>query len=285
MYHAPIKIKYPLRKKNPLAIDIPKTIEELYGISLMAKEINKTKEDTNKEKGELINQLKETEKRFNDLFVFTQTKISQIIQEADCLIQQAKIKNEQAILVAKGELGVNAPVPKKGIDYFDGKNAESLNKSEIIAEILSNIVVPQPKKVDEEKIIKSVLTKIPKIKELKSDSLQQLVEKINSLNEEIEMKTIKGLKTLLGNLEATIRNAVSKIVLGGSVRGGGATNLDSPTSGAVNGANTQFTFAEIPKLLFIDSVAKYENVHYTRSGTTITITDGAPPVQNIRSLR
>lgn len=64
---------------------------------------------------------------------------------------------------------------------------------------------------------------------------------------------------------------------------GGGISVETPT-GTVNGSNVTFTVSNAPSYIVVDGVSKFETLHYTYAAGTITITDGAPPVQYIRSF-
>lgn len=70
--------------------------------------------------------------------------------------------------------------------------------------------------------------------------------------------------------------------------GGGGMTEESPTSGAVNGVNTTYVFAHVPKIIVTDRMTSVDGQGYTYSGTAPTITVEIdpliPPVQFIRSF-
>ena len=63
----------------------------------------------------------------------------------------------------------------------------------------------------------------------------------------------------------------------------GSFSVATP-SGTVDGVNTTFAHATQPLFLISDGAIRIEGVHYTYTGTTIEITDGAPPVQYLRAF-
>ena len=73
----------------------------------------------------------------------------------------------------------------------------------------------------------------------------------------------------------------SLIRLGG---GGGGMSLPETPSGTVNGVNTTFYVTSLPKFIIVDGVSKFQDVHYTLTGSTIEIIDNSPPVQFIRAI-
>lgn len=48
-----------------------------------------------------------------------------------------------------------------------------------------------------------------------------------------------------------------------------------------DGSRTTFTFATKPKWVSVDGVNKFETTNWSYSGTTLTVTDGAPPVNSM----
>lgn len=93
-----------------------------------------------------------------------------------------------------------------------------------------------------------------------------------------------------GSLVTVWANPITHRLLVDSSGGAGGTGLqfEVPT-GTVNGSNVSFTVANTPKYISIDGVIKRAtdsagNTHYSYSAPTITITDGAPPTQDILSF-
>lgn len=135
------------------------------------------------------------------------------------------------------------------------------------------------------------------------DTPEQVRDKLETLKEEarLDMKAIKGLddfETKLVDslvnraleildrrtqyLITKISNVQSQVDALGSSSGG--LNIEDPTSGTIDGSNTIFTFATVPSYLSIDDTNKFENTDYTRVGTTVTITNGSPPVNSIKGI-
>jgi hypothetical protein len=152
-----------------------------------------------------------------------------------------------------GKPGLAGKTPKKGIDYFT-----EAEKQALLAELLGQI----PKMTSEEW---KALGKALKIQE-----------------QWFSARHILGLEEVILNLLPPEKSKKVKLGGGGGGGGGGVT-LATP-SGTVDGSNTSFTIAGQPKWIIVDGINKFENVHYTYSVGTITITDGAPPVQFIRSI-
>lgn len=94
---------------------------------------------------------------------------------------------------------------------------------------------------------------------------QGIVSELNIVGSGVSITKVNGLPTVT--------------ITGGS----GTTAVETPT-GTVDGSNTSFTVANTPLYIIVDGVSKFSTLHYTYLAGTITITDGAPPVQYIRSV-
>jgi hypothetical protein len=94
---------------------------------------------------------------------------------------------------------------------------------------------------------------------------QGMVNELNIVGSGVAITTVNGLPTVT--------------ITGGS----GATAVETPT-GTVDGNNTAFTVSNTPLYIIVDGVSKFVTLHYTYLAGAITITDGAPPVQFIRSV-
>jgi hypothetical protein len=173
-----------------------------------------------------------------------------------------------------GTNGKDGYTPVKDKDYFDGKDGES---------------IVGPKGEDG--------------KDGSPDTAEQVRDKLESLKEEarLDVKAIKGLDDFETKLVDSIVNRALEILdrrtqylitkisnvqsqvdaLGSS---SGGLNIEDPTSGSINGSNTIFTFATVPSYLSIDDTNKFEGTDYTRVGTTVTITNGSPPVNSIKGI-
>jgi hypothetical protein len=102
--------------------------------------------------------------------------------------------------------------------------------------------------------------------QLKINGVKQgMVAELNIVGSGVAITSVNGLPTVT--------------ITGGS----GATAVETPT-GAVNGSNASYTVANTPLYIIVDGISKFETLHYTYLAGTITVTDGAPPVQYIRSV-
>src|SRR3990167_2623323 len=135
-------------------------------------------------------------------------------------------------------------------------------------EIAKSIKVPIVEKVVE--IVKEpTVTEI--VKEIaKHETPTEIADKINTLEERIEPKVIKGLVNYLKVLQRAMREKSSG--------GGGMGNwITEAPSGTINGVNTSFTITNGVAgggraiiLLYNGQVQEYTN-HFTVSGKTITM--------------
>lgn len=131
-------------------------------------------------------------------------------------------KNKIALAVLKKEV-----TPKKGIDYrdgFDGKPGESYTLTDRDKqEIAKNIDVPVVEKIVEKTLIeKPTITEIVKEKALKDEPLE-IANKLNTLEEVIEPKVIKGLNRRFNIIDKNISTIKKEKSSGTS--GGGMGNV------------------------------------------------------------
>ncbi len=101
--------------------------------------------------------------------------------------------------------------------------------------------------------------------------------------EGIKKGLVKNLNIKAGSnttVTHSIVNGLDTITISST---GGGSSVEIP-AGTPNSILTTFIVANTPKYIVVDGVTKFETVHYTYLAGTITITDGAPPVQFIRSI-
>ena len=161
----------------------------------------------------------------------------------------------------EGPPGANGYIPIKGVDYFDGKDGESPS----IIEIIKNIV-------------------IPKSKNGSSDTPEQIIEKLNISDKEIEQSKIAGLVDELKKIKADITLALNR-TQGVIKRGRGiAAWIIATPVGTINSVNRVFTIPTTrARLLFLNGVQQTEGTDFTRVLTEITYTD-APLIGDIHEL-
>lgn len=151
---------------------------------------------------------------------------------------------------------LNLVKPVKGKDYFDGEKGQD------------------GKNIDENKIIKQILSLIPQPKNGEDgspDTAKEIIEKINSSEYLIDASKIKNLPRVM-NLGGR----------GGS--GAGAESVEITPSGIINGVNTIFTLPSTPRTgavkLFVNGMRmKSGGEDYSISGITITMVS-APPTDS-----
>jgi hypothetical protein len=151
-------------------------------------------------------------------------------------------------------------------------------------------------------IVEKVVIKQPIIKEVAvTDTPDEIADKINTLEEKIELKTIKGAKKLVAaidNLKNTPRGVgitgVSRIVAGTGVtvspsdgRGDVTINALGGGSGAVtfetvsknldsNGATFTYTGSKLTSIAYVGGITK--TLNYTGSKLTSLVLSGSTPV-------
>lgn len=174
------------------------------------------------------------------------------------LLALANKLEKEVSLKLKGLDGEPGYSPVKGKDYFDGLPG---------------------KDADEEKILEELLSKIPTSEEIageitsSGEAIRDALELLQD-EERLDVSAIKGLEERLGGI---MKLAGRPII--GTVRA--ALDFLTPPE-AVNSSTVIFSCPFKPKYIIVDGVTKFEDIHYTYDGTSITITDGAAPVQFIR---
>lgn len=198
-----------------------------------------------------------TPKKFEDYF--TPTEISDIVSVA---VSKAK--------------------PKKGLDYVDGKDAKTPTKEEFI-----QMMKPYIPKIRDGKDGTSGVDGKNGI-DGSPDSPIEIVGKINTLNEVIDIRVIKGLTKKLDDITMLLRERKRKEVKlgghggdGGGPAGDGLTRLTA--TGTVNGSNTNFDFTEQPDFIISDGIWYEVGVGFTWASTTATMS--VAPTYMIRGLK
>lgn len=83
--------------------------------------------------------------------------------------------------------------PIAGIDYKIPENGKKVDEEKVIKDILKKL--PKIESVDEDKLLQKILKKIPKVKipEFKLESITSLTERINTLDKKIDWKVLKNI--------------------------------------------------------------------------------------------
>lgn len=132
--------------------------------------------------------------------------------------------------VKKGDKGDS---PKLGVDYFlpkdgkDGRDGKDADEKKIVDEVVSVVSkkIRQPENgkdavVDYPFIVSETLKKLPPVKEMTPDTPEEIANKLNTLEEKVDIKVIRGLTNWLTNLKKSIREKS-----GGGGGGGGMGNF------------------------------------------------------------
>lgn len=202
----------------------------------------------------------------------------------------------------------NGYTPAKGIDYFDGEKGNDADEKKIIKEVVKQIKPPKdgktPKKgvdyfdgkpgesikgdpgkdADEVSIIKRVLNKIIKPKDGDTpvkgkdyfdgadgspDEPEQIADKLNTLEEKVDIGVIKGLKNYFDNINKKIQEAKSS-------KGGGMGNPQHESFTLTEGqtsVTTGFNIAAQGRAIFkaaMNGSESHYGEHFTVSGKTIS---------------
>lgn len=186
-----------------------------------------------------------------------------------------KILKEQMALLDKIEKGKDGYTPIKGKDYFDGKDADEI---QIIRNVLSKIRIPEDgKDADEKSIIRKVLSIIPKPKDGEDgidgspDTPEQIVDKLNTLEEKVEMNVVKGLKNYFDNFNKKLQSIKS----GQSSKGGGMGNVIHKTFSVGSSTTSSSLDSKVAAdgnaiWIYYQGQFLVKGTHYTVSGSTIT---------------
>lgn len=153
-------------------------------------------------------------------------------------------------------------------------------------EISEKIVVPIVEKVIEKTIVEKteVIREIPQVHETIHNITKEvavpekpleIVAKINTLEEQIEPRAIKGFWKMIDTLRQEIKR-ISKLKSDPYLHGGGSSGgsfLAETVSGTINGSNVTFTFPTAftgSSFISLNGQTMVGGVDYTVSGTTIT---------------
>ncbi len=102
------------------------------------------------------------------------------------------------------------------------------------------------------------------------DTPEQIAKKVNTLEEKIEQKTIKGLANIIRNLQLSIQD-IKRVKSGGGM---GNVIVETP-SGTINGSNKTFTLTTQPKtnalILTVNGQVQRKEIDFTINGKTITM--------------
>lgn len=179
------------------------------------------------------------------------------------------------------EVTKRIPVPQKGKDYFDGKDAV-VDHNLIINEVAKKVKVPTPK-IDEKKLGKLVQDKIeehlasmPK-PDVHIDEVKGFKEALAPMNANISRYLLSGTGdtvTAGTGISITEDSEGSKVINASA----GTVYTETP-SGAVNSINTSYTVLHTITTVigfWINGQFLHPTSDYTFSGTTITMVSALP---------
>lgn len=172
-----------------------------------------------------------------------------------------------------GKKGDDGYTPIKGKDYNDGKDYVLTEDDK--KEIANQIKVPVIEKVVEivkEPVVTQQITN--EIKEVaRYETPKQIAGKLNTLEEEVEMKVIKGLKNWMNNVKTHV------------VKGGGIGNFQHETKAVSSGTTSVTTSYRISGggyaiWAFYQSANIVRGTHYTVGSDFKTLTLTFTPQDN-----
>jgi hypothetical protein len=199
-------------------------------------------------------------------------KKSEIIDEITSKIYD--IGKRQAYFTAEEIANIKKDIkPIKGIDYFDGlpgkdgKDAEPVRVDEIVNEVLAQIPKPETIKGDKgDKPIAGIDFELPK--DGSPDTPNDIADKLNTLEEKVDIKVIKGLKNILDKIRSAVRESKGERRIGG---GGDIINYYDLSS-QCNGVLKTFTVPTNRKIVGVFStqfpISYRPLIDWTGSGTT-----------------
>jgi hypothetical protein len=177
-------------------------------------------------------------------------------------------KEDQAILVEDIMSRIVIPDPIPGKDGVDGKDADPIDYQVIedfVVQEVSKIKIPDPEKVDIEFIIKKVLSKIPKQKEITSKQLKKKILEVG-----IEYTEIKNAPVWKPSSKTTSLKELDDVDLSGATQVdgkyiiGGGSSSDTLQDVTDRGATTDNTITQTPSFdLFYDSNENLERIEYS----------------------
>lgn len=215
-------------------------------------------------------------------------------EAADFLDMVRPVKGEDYFTAEDISSVIEKSTPIKGVHYSDGapgapgRNGTSVDVEDVVSRIMLDPVF------------------IGKIKGKDGNllSAKDIVTKLNTLEEAIEAKVIKGLPTITDFVKEIKRGGKHQLDLndvkgapldmrwhgGGlssvvhdstltgsgttasplSVVGSGGVNYETPV-GLINDSNVTFTVSHTPKAVILNGTMYFENDGYTLSGLTITM--------------
>lgn len=205
---------------------------------------------------------------------------------------------DRLVKLVAAEVLAALPAPENGVDGAAGSDAdeevilgrvqemlgqmEAALEQRVAADVLKNLPGPTasvrgPRGVPGKSpelmtIVEAVLAILPSRQpsSLAEETPEAAVRKVNASTVKIDRTMIAGLSEELRRIAQLVREA--KGTAKGYMHGGGAGGkTENPSSGIVNGANTVFVFAHVPKYIFCDGGTYFEDYGYTRSGTTVTM--------------
>lgn len=247
---------------------------------------------------DMVNELRASNRREFDLMHQAVNNFSEQVRQ-DAVTEVDDLK-KQVELIVGGQLET---IRKKIEEVKDGKTPTKEELTSLILPLIPEVSDGEPGKDGSPDTGEEIIKKINKADSLIS---KDAVQGFKELEKAVEEKTGNTVRVGWGAHPLTVQSAGVAIdkntrfinfvgagitsvartangVVTVTIGGGGGSSVETPT-GTVNGSNTTFTVSNEPKYIVVDGVTKFVTVHYTYSGGTLEITDGAPPVLFIRSI-
>lgn len=166
--------------------------------------------------------------------------------------------------VQKGDRGDKGYTPQKGVDYFDGEDGKTP---------VAGIDFPIPENGKDGKSIVGSPGKPGK--DGSPDNPEEIAEKINTLEEKINPKTIRNFEKIIRTLSENIKDARNLKLKGGG--GSGGMGLPVHQSFALTSATTEVTVSQgiaangLALFVYFQGQMVAKGVGYTVSGKTISL--------------
>lgn len=284
-----IKTIEPIKTRvSPTKVEDTSLFSLFYKFKELKKELFDRLEEKFKHVDELSTEAKQASKEVDRISKQIEKDFEELSSEIVDTLRTIKSKT------LKGDKGDAGYTPKKGIDYFDGKNGETpkidVNK---IAKLASSLVkVPKPdtkiikEEVDPEELAKKLQISIKNIKDWK-DTWNEIKREISRNKGGYHGGGFNNIANSVGNVSTgldTLKftgSGVSSVTQTGrtvTVDIAGGTGLTKLTvTGTIDDSNVTFTTSSVPVYMIING-SMYASgdtsggiVMWTAVGTTVTL--------------
>lgn len=230
-------------------------------LKVMEMNLAKAKKDREMHKQMMLEHARQLQKA-EQLFASHKEEMARQAQthETQIASYEAELARYQTLI--KGEEGYT---PVKGVDYFD---AETPSMEEIVEAVKPHLPAPIQGETGKDATFDTEAFKQELIAHFKKEK-------------PFDMADIKGAQDfVLRTSQKNIKVKFEELMHGASSSTSGSNGYQKPTSGAVNGSNTTYTWATAPNVIVVDQgrpmqkVSSDGTVNWT--GTTTSVLSVAP---------